>query len=193
MKRIINILAALIILVLAFSACAAPPTEEMQKAQDAVTRAESDADAVAYAGNLVVRARDFLTRMQDEADSKRYDAAKEFAAEAINSAERAIAEGQSAKERSRAEAAALLDGVQDSLTETSNAINNARSVPNILLDFDSLVQDTDEARETYDEALQSLQGGNNLDAIVKGEAARFLLSDINTRINEAAFDTSRKR
>jgi len=191
MKKVINTIS--IVLVLVISACAAPPTEEMQKARDAVTRAESDADAVAYAGNSIIRARDALTRMQDEADSKRYDTAKEFAAEAINNAERAIADGQSAKERSRAEASALLDSLQNLLTETLSAINNARGVPNILLDFDALTRDMDDARRTYDEARQSLQAGNYQDAVTKGQAVRFILSDINTRINEAAFDTSRKQ
>ena len=193
MKRNIYALAAVFILVLAFSACASPPIEEMQKAQDAVTRAENDADAVTYAGNLVTHARDSLTRMQSEADSKRYDAAKEFAAEAINSAERAITEGQSAKERSKAEAGALLDNVQNSLAETSNAIDNARNIPDIQLDFDALAQDKDEAHETYGEARQSYQDGDNPDAIAKGQAVRDILSDINTKVNEAAFDTSRKQ
>jgi len=193
MKRIINTFAAVFILVLAFSACAAPPLEEMQRARDAVTRAENDADAVTYAGNFIIRARDALTRMQSEADSKNYDAAKEFAAEAINNAQRAIAEGQAAKGRSKTEADALLNSLQTLLAETQSAIDNARNVPNILLDFNALNKDMDQARDIYGEAQQSFQAGNNLDAIAKGQTDRALLSDINTRINNAAFDTSRKQ
>jgi len=193
MKRIINTFAVVFILALAFSACATPPLEEMQKARDAVTRAENDADAVTYAGNFIIRARDALTRMQSEADSKRYDTAKEFAAEAINNAERAISEGQSAKGRSGSEAAALIDSLQSLLTETQNAINRARNVPNILLDFNALQLDMNQARGLYDEARQSFQAGNNLDAVAKGQSVRAILSDINTRINEAAFETSRKQ
>ena len=193
MKTIINAIILAFVFALAISACAAPPTEEMQRARDAVTRAENDADAVAYAGNTVVHARDALTRMQDEADSKNYDTAKEFAIEAINSANKAIADGQSAKERSKAEASTLLNSVQNSLAETSNAIDNARNVPDIQLDFGALTQKTDEARDTYGEAQQSFQDGNNQDAIAKGQSVRGQLSDINSEINEAAFDTSRKQ
>jgi vacuolar-type H+-ATPase subunit I/STV1 len=193
MKRIISTLTVVFIVVLVLSDCASPPIEEMQRARDAVIRAESDADAVAYAGNFIIRARDALTRMQSEADSKRYDAAKEFAAEAILNAERAIAEGRSAKERSRSEAAALLDSIQNLLTETQNAINNARGIPNILLDFDALTQDMDQALMIYNEAWQSFQAGDYLDAVTKAQSVRALLSYINTRINEAAFDTSRKQ
>jgi len=193
MKRIINAICVVFIFALAISACSAPPTEEMQRARDAVTRAENDADAVAYAGNTVVHARDALTRMQDEADSKNYDTAKEFAIEAINSANKAISDGQSAKERAKAEASTLLNSVQNSLAETSNAIDNARNVPDIQLDFNALTQKTDEARDTYGEAQQSFQDGNNQDAIAKGQSVRGQLSDINSEINEAAFDMSRKK
>jgi len=193
MKRIINTFAVVFTLVLAFSACAAPPLEEMQKAQDAVTRAENDADAVTYAGNLIIRARDALTRMQSEADSKRYDTAKEFAAEAINNAERAISEGQSAKERSKTDAAALLDSLQSSLAETQNALNRARDVPNIILDFNDLSNDLNEAHKIYNEARQDFQVGNNLEAVEKGQSVRALLSDIDSRISGAAFETSRKQ
>jgi vacuolar-type H+-ATPase subunit I/STV1 len=193
MKKIINAISLVFIFALAISACATPPTEEMQRAQDAVIRAESDADAVTYAGNMITRARDALTRMQSEADSKRYDAAKEFAAEAIRNAERAISDGQSAKERLRAEAATLLDSLQNLLAETLNAINAARGVPNILLDFNVLMQDMDEAGRIYEEAQQSLQAGNYRDAVAKGQTVRSLLSNINAMISDAAFDTSRKK
>jgi len=193
MKRIINTFAAVFILVLAFSACAAPPLDEMQRARDAVTRAENDADAVTYAGNLIIRARDALTRMQSEADSKNYGAAKEFATEAINNAERAISEGLAAKARAKTEADALLSSLQNLLAETQSSLDNARNVPNILLDFNALDKDMNQARDIYDEALQSFQAGNNLDAIAKGESDRALLSDINARINNAAFDTFRKQ
>ena len=191
--KIITRILTVVFFTLVVSACAAPPLEEMQKAQDAVTRAESDADAVAYAGNYIIRARDALTRMQSEADSKNYDAAKEFAAEAVSNAERAIAEGKSAKERSRSEASALLDSLQTLIGETQNVLDNAKNVPNILLDFNALTQDMDTARGTYDEARQNFQSGNNKDAIAKGQTVRTLLSDINARINEAAVDTSRKK
>jgi hypothetical protein len=79
------------------------------------------------------------------------------------------------------------------LAETQSAIDNARNVPNILLDFNTLNKDMDQAREIYDEAQESFQAGNNLDAIAKGQSDRALLSDINARINNAAFDTSRKQ
>ena len=192
MKKII-ILGVIIIIGMALAACSTPPTEEMQRAQDAVFQAESDANAVAYAGNTLVRARDALARMENEVEAKRYDAAKEFAAEAISLAERAITDGRTGRERARSEAENLLESLGDLLAETISALNAARQVENLILDFDAISQDLDLARRTYDEAWQSLEGNNFQDAIAKGQYARSLLSSINLRISEAAQATSRKQ
>jgi hypothetical protein len=87
--------------VLLAGGCAKPPTEEMDAASAAVTRAENDPDAVTYAGNSLARAREALNRMSVEADSKRYDAAKSFAAEAIAAADKAISDGRAGAARAK--------------------------------------------------------------------------------------------
>jgi hypothetical protein len=175
------------------SACTTPPTDEMNKAQDAVIRAENDADAVNYAPNTLIHARDALVRMQNEADAKRYDAAKNFAAEAISSAEKAIADGKTGVERARAEATNLLNSLQGTIEETQSTVNAARDVPNLQVDFDSIFRDMDLARIVHDEAWLSLRAADYRDTITKGQTVRSLLSDINARINEAAQDTFRKQ
>ncbi|MCL2127825.1 MAG: DUF4398 domain-containing protein [Treponema sp.] len=187
------IITLLVVFFLGLVACAAPPVEDMQKAQDAVMQAESDADAVAYAGNSIIRARDALTRMQDEAEAKRYDAAKNYAAEAISYAEQAIADGRAGASRAMDEAANLINSLAGPLTETAGALNTARSVEGIQLDFDSLASDLSSAQSTYDEAWQSFNADNYRDAIDKGQAIRSMLADINARITDAAIVTSRKQ
>jgi len=193
MKNMIITFVVLFVLGLALSACATPPTEEMNKAQDAVIRAESDADAVAYAGNTLVRARDALTRMQSEADAKRYDEAKNYAAEAVSFAERAIADGKAGAARAMDEAANLISGLSDPLEETSSALDAAREVQDIQLDFDSVSQEMNLAQQTYDDALQSFQNDDYKDAIDKGQTVRSLLSDVNSELSQAAQATSRKQ
>ena len=193
MKKIIFTLKVVLILGIALTACSTPPTEEMQRAQDAVIRAESDPEAVAYGGNALIRARDALTRMQSEADAKRYDTAKEFAAEAISNAERAITDGQTGATRARSEAENLLYSLADPLAETSSALSTARQVENLILDFSALSQDMDLARRIYDEAWQDLGNDNNQGAIDKGQNVRSMLSDINSKILDAAQTTSRKQ
>ena len=182
-----------LIIIFALAACVAPPLEDMNKAQDAVTRAENDADAVMYAPNTLIRAREALTNMQSEADAKRYDAAKNYAAEAIANAERALVEGKAGAARVRDEAANLINSLSGPLAETSSAVNAAKEVQNIQLDFDLLSQDMDTAERTYSDAQQSLQANAYREAITRAEAVRSLLSDINTRLSEAAQATSRKQ
>jgi mannitol-specific phosphotransferase system IIBC component len=164
----------------------------MNRAHDAVIRAENDADAVTYAPNILIRARDALTRMENEADAKRYDAAKNFAAEAINNAERAITEGRTGAGRAREEATRLIDSLSGLLAETLSAINAAREIQGIQLDFDALMNEMDLARRAYEAARQSIQANNFLEAINQGQTVRSLLSGINTMLTGAAQVISRK-
>ena len=195
-KHSINLPAVLpliLVLALIFAACARPPTEEMNRAHDAVIRAENDADTVAFAGNTLVRARDALVRMESEADAKRYDAAKNFAAEAVSAAERAVADGRAGALRARDEATNLINSLQGPLAETSSALNAARQVSNINLDFDALSEDLDSARRGYDDARQSLAANDYRDAINSGQNVRSLLAQINASINEATQAAARKQ
>ncbi|GHV91431.1 hypothetical protein AGMMS50268_19340 [Spirochaetia bacterium] len=187
----------LILAVLAVSllwiGCAKPPKEEMEAAVTAVTRAENDADAVSYAGSTLARAREALNRMQAEADSKRYDAAKSYAAEAISAADKAIADGKTAAARARDEAASLINSVKSSLTETEKSVDSAKAVKNINLDFNAIDQDLDTARRTKDQAELSLAGANYQDALDKGRTARGILGDITTKLAGATTAVSRKK
>ena len=193
MKKFIIILLTLSVLGAFMTACAKPPTEEMNRAQDAVIRAENDADAVNYAGNSLIRARDALAKMQSEADAKRYDAAKSFAAEAVSAAEKAIADGKTGAARAREEASLLLNGLSGPLADTSNALDAARLIKGISLDFDALSGDLDLAGQTYDDARKSFSANNYRDAVSKGQNVRSLLAGINASINEAAQEKSRKQ
>ena len=193
MTKLFATLSLVFVFGLVISACAAPPIEEMSRAQDAVARAENDADAVAYAGSVIIRARDALDKMQSEADAKRYEEAKEYAATAIRNAEQAIADGKIGAERARNEALSLINSLGAPLAETSGAINSAKEVPDIALDFNSLSQDMDKAYRTYDDAWQNFQEENYRDALAGGQNVRSSLSAINTKLNEAAQDISRKK
>ena len=178
---------------LILSACAKPPTEEMEAAVTAVTLAENDANAVTYAGSTLARAREALNRMQVEADSKKYDAAKNYAAEAASAADKAIADGKAGAARAREEAAGLVSSVKDSLAETEKSVGAAQGVKNIKLDFNAIDRDLDIARRTTDQAELSLAGADYQDALDKGRTARTLLSDITAKVSGAATAVSRKK
>ncbi|MDR2477478.1 MAG: DUF4398 domain-containing protein [Treponema sp.] len=193
MKLKYCIFAALILsIIVIVGGCAKPPTEEMKNATEAVTRAENDADAAAYAGNSLARARDALGRMQAEAESKRYDAAKTYAAEAIAAADKAIADGRAGAVRAREEAAALVAELKPAIAETEQGINAAQSA-SLPLDFDAIGQDFNAARSNADQAEIALSGNRYQAALDRGRSARAGLSDINQKLTGAAMSISRKK
>jgi hypothetical protein len=192
MKKLFVISPSILIFGWFLASCATPPIDDMNRAQEAVTRAENDADTVAYASHTLLQARDALARMQSEADARRFDAARNHANEAISLAERAIADGRAGASRARGEAENILREIGQLLTETSSAIAAAEQVPNILLDFDSISREMNLARQAYGEAQQSFEAGNYRDVISRGQIIRSILSDINARITEAVLATSRK-
>jgi hypothetical protein len=186
---LLSVAAAVILLA---AACAKPPTDEMNKAIDAVTRAENDADAVTYAGNTLLRAQDALTRMREEAGSKRYDSARSLAAEAAAAAEKAISDGKSAAARAREDAVNLLNGLKTTVTETESALTNARQ-QNMNIDDNVLTEDLLSAKDTIDDAQRSFATGDYPDASSKGRTARSELENIKNRIAEATQAVSRKK
>jgi hypothetical protein len=175
------------------ASCAKPPVEEMNAASAAVARAENDADAVTYAANTLARARDALNRMQTEADAKRYDSAKTFAAEAVNAAEKALADGKTGAERTREEAANLVGGLKNAVAETEDSIRAAKRAQNLQLDFGAIDRDFETARRTADQAEVSLASSNYTDALDKGRSARGLLGGISEQLSSAATAASRKK
>jgi phage-related protein len=165
----------------------------MDNAAAVLTRAENDPDAVAYGSPSIIRARDALANMKSEAAAKRYDAAKTYAQEVINAAERAIADGKAGAQRARDEASNLLTGVRASLGETQKNIDAAKGVKNIQLDFDSINGDFSTAETQTDQAQTALNGADYPDSISKSQSARSLLGNINTKITQASIATSRKK
>ncbi|MDR0290380.1 MAG: DUF4398 domain-containing protein [Treponema sp.] len=181
-----------LVLMMSFSGCAKPPTEEMNAAEEAVTRAENDTNAVTYAFNSIARARDSLMQMRDATENKRYDAAKSYAAEATAAAERAISEGRSGAARAREDAAAVVAQLPPLIEETEQGLNAARAA-GLPLDFGTLDSDFDTALETANQAQTDLYANRYQEAINQGRIARDELHDINQELSTAAMAVSRKK
>jgi hypothetical protein len=186
------LICAVLVLTALVMGCAKPPTEDMNSATEAVTRAENDYDAVTYAGNSVARARDALERMNQEAAAKRYDAAKSYAAEAIAAAERAINEGRTGAARARDEASALVSQLKPLVTETKQGIEAARTAK-LPLDYYTIDRDFDTAQYNANEAQAALSGGRYQNAVDRGRSARSGLNNINQQLSVAALGVSRKK
>jgi len=172
--------------------CARPPVDEMNEAVEAVIRAENDADAVAFAAGTLSRARDALRMMRDAADSRNFDAARAYAAEAVATADRAIAEGRAGAERAREEAQELIAGLPPLVAETGQGMEIARGA-GLDLDFESLDRAFDGAVGRVGMAEDAYSRGLYGDAISQGRTARNGLADINQRIAGAAVAVPSKK
>jgi PBP1b-binding outer membrane lipoprotein LpoB len=191
-NRIPFILTIVLVLAVFLGGCAKPPTEEMDAAQAALTRAENDPDAVAYGSPSIIRARDALANMRTDAAAKRYDSAKTFAQDVVNAAERAIADGKAGAQRARDEATNLLNGVRTGLGETEKNIAAAQG-KNIPLDFNSINGDFNTAKTQADQAQTSLNGADYQGSIQKSQSARSILGSIDNRLTQSSIATSRKK
>jgi hypothetical protein len=173
--------------------CTNPPTAEIEAARVAVTRAENDPDAVAYAESSLVRARDALSRAHTEVNARRYDSAKTYAEEAISAAEKAISDGRTAASRNREEADTLLVQVKQLLAETEAALENAKKVPRVQLDFPALTDSVDNARNDIAQAESANNDNRPQEALEKSRSARAALGDVQSRISEGVRGVSQKK
>jgi hypothetical protein len=193
-KHSVALLSLLILgLLVALSGCKKPPAEEIEAAEAALTRAENDPDAAAYAESSLARARDAVSRMRTEANAKRYDSAKTYANEAITAAEKAISDGRIAAIRAKEEAANLVDSLKNAVTETEKSLENARQVPRIQLDFPGLTEGLDGVKNDVSQAEAANNANHPREALDKGHSARGALSDIQSRINDGVRSASRKK
>jgi len=164
--------------------CAKPPIAEMDSAKEAVFAAESDADTAQYGALALDRAQTALRNMEDAANSKRYDAAKTYAVEAIAMAEKAISDGKTESVRIKNEAASVISGLKSEIEETSINVNAAR-YSQLNLDHDALDRGIRDAYASYDQAQSSMSAGMYKDALDKAMNVRANLADINQKITNA--------
>jgi len=175
----------IIIVIVLLLGCEKPPLAEMDSAREAVFRAENDANAVQYAGGTLARAKDALGRMQAEADSKRYDAARTHANEAITAAEKAISDGNAAAQRAGTESASLISGLRSEIDETTSNVSSARYAL-MDLDYNELERGILNAHNTADRAEMDQSSGRYQDAADKARSVRADLANINQVVANAA-------
>lgn len=194
MKRYnLRITGILLLSLVVFFSCAKPPTAEMEAAKAAVAKAQADTNANLYAPEALKRATDSLAKMNAEADAKRYDNAKVLAAETVKLADQAIAEGNAGLERAKDEAAGLIASGKSLVLEVTNALNGAKKVARINLNFTQVTAQFNEAKTTLAAAEKDQSSGNYKNAIEKGKAARSALSDILSTISNAVQAASKKK
>jgi hypothetical protein len=173
--------------------CDKPPIEEMHSATIAVSRAENDPDVMTYAASTLSQAREALAQMQSEADAKRYDAAKQLAAEAESLASKAISDARLAATRAQEAAENAIRLMQNSISETEQVLDEAARSRPAGVDLSQLEQDFTAARRIATEAIEAQNGSRYNEAISKSQTVRAELSSITTRLSQSVIAVSRKK
>jgi hypothetical protein len=173
--------------------CDKPPIEEMSSATSAVSRAENDPDVINYAASTLSQARAALAQMQSEADAKRYDAAKQLAAEAESLAGKAISDARLAVTRAREDAENAIRLMQNSISETEQVLGEATRSQPAGVDLSQLGRDFTVARGIATEAIDAQNGSRYNEAVSKSQTVRAALSSINTRLSQSVIAVSRKK
>ena len=186
-----GISAALAVSIL-ITACAKPPTEEMEAARTAVTRAENDPDVAVYAVSGLARAREALSNMEAEAQAKRYDAARNYAAEAAAGAEKAIADARTAAARAKDDSANALNALRNAVGETDSTIAQGKK-NRLTLDWNQIDRDFQNAQGIAGEAEAAAASNRYRDVVERANAARTTLGSINAQISGASLAVTRKK
>jgi len=195
MKKIkwLSIIIISLTLILALGSCAKPPTAEADAARAAVAAAESNPDVPMYAANTLARAKDSLSRMQNELDAKKYESAKTLALETVKIADEAAAEAKTAKERVKASASSVFDSLKKNIAETEKALAAAGKTRGIKLDFTAASAELAAIKKAMDAAGSDFNSGAFKTSLEKGESAQSRLTALNRLISDAVRDASKKK
>jgi hypothetical protein len=131
--------------------------------------------------------------MQTEADAKRYDAARKFAVDAENLAEKAIADAKNAIGRQKDEAAGAIAAMNSALGVTEETLQNAHNSGGRGLDLQRLDGDFAQARQTAGQAEVANSEGRYREAIERSQNARSALSGITTELSQVTLSVNRKK
>ncbi|MCX7655991.1 MAG: DUF4398 domain-containing protein [Treponemataceae bacterium] len=195
MKRRISLLnpAILIVFALVGWACTQPPTGEMQKATEAVTKAQQDPLVPIYAPESLQRATDLLAQMNEAAAAKKYDTAKKLALDAQAAAEQAISDATTRQEQARNEANKAIEALKKAFPEVETALTAARKARNPRINIEKLSQDFQKARASLNTAESSYATGQYKAAYDTAITGRNTLSSIMEAISRATQINSKKK
>jgi len=185
-------IALVTITVVAVAACAQPPEEEMAAARQAVERAEANSDVSRYAPETIQEARQLLSDMEAAAENEEYESALSLADDARNTADQAVQDAEAAKAAARDRAQQAVATAGEALEEALTALNDARDVSGIDLDFQATAGELAAADDAVTAAESHLNGEQYPEAENTAEEARSLISDTMRHISNAVRAASSK-
>jgi len=149
-----------VVLVAALGACAKPPQADIDAAKAAVAAAAQNADIVAYAPDTLKTAQDKLAQMGTELDARHYDKVKSLALEAKAAAVTAANDAAKGKEKTQADASAVIESLKTALPEGEHKLAAARRMKNLKLNFAAFAKELQDGKAALVGAQKDLDAGN---------------------------------
>jgi hypothetical protein len=166
-----------IVAALALTACAQPPTAEINGAKAALETARAS-QAADYAPASWNAANDLSARLQAELDAqadkaavlRSYGTAKQLAADVTSAAEQAAQESVLGKEAAKTDAEAMMTKARDARARADKALAGAPRGKGTEADLASLRSDAAGADSSIEEMQRAFDAGEYLSAKSKAEA-----------------------
>jgi hypothetical protein len=181
--------------------CAKPPQAEIDSAKQALSTASASQDVKTYAPESLASAREAASAMEAEltvqeekfALTRKYDKAKQLAADAKTAADRAVSDAASAKERARNEASQLIASVRQALTDVRGMLDSMPKGKGTAADIAAIRADVDGAESQLMQADSTFASGDFLDAKAQAEAVMATVQRTKADIEQAIELSKSKR
>ncbi len=200
MRRTVWVGVALLVAALLVG-CAKPPQAEIDAAKNALSTAAASEDVKTYAPESLSSAREAASALeaevtiQDEkfALTRKYDRAKQLAADAQAAAQRAVADAQAAKERARNEASQLIADVRQAVADVKGMLDSMPKGKGTAADIAAIRSDVDGAESALTMADSTFAEGDFLDAKAQAEAVMATAQRTRADIEQAIEMSKSKR
>jgi len=177
--RLSLLLAICVAASLSFSGCSSAPTEEINATRTAVTAAQTD-DVRTYAPESLKAAEDTLAQATGEVQTqdakfgltRDYNAASELLKQAKDEAEKAQADAQANKAKTKTEAEVLISGLATQLDDAKKALATAPKGKDTRAELEALQNDLASAEDAASAASTSMTEEKYADALGQAKTAQ---------------------
>jgi hypothetical protein len=192
MKRTLLALSFAISIVLLLAGCASAPTAEVTATKAAITEAQTD-DVQTYAPDSLTAAQNDLNKATAEIQtqdnkfflSRDYKQATEMLKSAKDLAEKAKADAQSNKMKTKADAEALIASLPPQMDEAKKALAKAPRGKDTKADLEAMQNDLKVAEESIAEATTAMTGEKFKDALAKATSAKEKIASVIDQVKAA--------
>jgi hypothetical protein len=192
MRKVLSIIFVALFCGLIFAGCSSAPTEEINATKAAMSSMQTD-DVRDYAPESMKAAEDEMSKALAEVQtqdgkfmlSRSYKQASEMLKSAKDLAEKATAEAEANKAKSKVEAETAVAELPQLIEEAKTALAKAPKGKDTKADLEAMQNDLKIAEESQSEASQAISQEKYKDALAKAASAKEKASAIIEQVKQA--------